>query len=294
MGDFDKILKENIEKMILAVAAKYMGINIKKISKLKEKLQLTEREVDFLAKVTNTDGKVFLLHIEFQTRNDPQMLRRIEEYHGFLRGKYDLEIEHFVIYLGQGKASMKTTLPEHLVFKGFHLINLSKINPDNMIASDIPEEVLLAVLGQYRKEQSETVVKRIITKLKDLSTDEKELKKYVMHLTILSRLRNFEEETTKIFHAMPITYDVKKDFLFQMGKDEGVVEGVAKGIEQGIEQGVARGREETKDTVIISLVLNFPNWSNKKIAALVGTTITRVAAIKKVHQPKKPKPIKKP
>jgi hypothetical protein len=159
MGDFDRILKENIEQMILAVAAKYMGIQIKKINKLKEKLHLTEREVDFLAKVTNTDGKTFLLHLEFQTKNDPQMLRRMEEYHGFLRGKYDLEIEHFVIYLGKYKPSMKTTLPEHLVFKGFHSINLRDIDPDTMIASDVPEEVLLAILGQYRKEQSEAVVK---------------------------------------------------------------------------------------------------------------------------------------
>jgi hypothetical protein len=147
MGDFDKILKENIEQMLLAVASKYMGIRIKKINKLKEKIQLTEREVDFLAKITDMDGRTFLLHIEFQTRNDPQMLRRIEEYHGFLRGKYDLEIEHFVVYLGASKVNMKSMLPNHLVFKGFHLINLRDIDPDTMIQSDIPEEVLLAILG---------------------------------------------------------------------------------------------------------------------------------------------------
>jgi hypothetical protein len=268
MGDFDKILKENIEQMLLAVASKYMGIYIKKISKLKEKIQLTEREVDFLAKVTNTDGRTFLLHIEFQTRNDPQMLRRIEEYHGFLRGKYDLEIEHFVVYLGTSKVNMKSMLPSHLVFKGFHLINLRDIDPETMIQSDIPEEVLLAILGQFRKQQSEMVVKQIITKLKALVVDEKELKKYVKHLTILARLRNFEEQTIKIFDAMPITYDIEQDALYKIGEQKGETKG-------------RKAESEKKDTeFILSLLNHYPLWSDEQIAMIVCTDVKKVTDLR--------------
>ena len=57
MGDYDKVIKENIEAILLALGKKLLGFEIKNPTDLTEKLQTTiEREPDFLKKVTLEDS----------------------------------------------------------------------------------------------------------------------------------------------------------------------------------------------------------------------------------------------
>jgi hypothetical protein len=116
------------------------------------------------------------------------------------------------------------------------------------------------------------VVKQIITKLKELVVDEKELKKYVKHLTILARLRNFEEQTIKIFDAMPITYDIEQDALYKMGEIKGEIKGETKG---------RKAESEKKDTeFILSLLKHYPLWSDEQIATIVSTDVKKVTDLR--------------
>jgi len=55
---YDKILKENIEEVILPLVGKYLGLDIIKTEKLEAKLQTTiEKETDLLRIITTKDGK---------------------------------------------------------------------------------------------------------------------------------------------------------------------------------------------------------------------------------------------
>ena len=57
MGDFDKILKENIEAIFLPMVEKMLRISIKKIIEIKDKIQITiEREPDFLKIIIDQNG----------------------------------------------------------------------------------------------------------------------------------------------------------------------------------------------------------------------------------------------
>ena len=48
MGEFDKILKENIEAVFLPLVEKMLGLSIKETFEVKDKVQTTiEREPDF-------------------------------------------------------------------------------------------------------------------------------------------------------------------------------------------------------------------------------------------------------
>lgn len=61
MADFDKILKENIEAVFLPLVEEILEISIKEIFEIKDKIQRTiEREMDFLKRVINQDGKEFM------------------------------------------------------------------------------------------------------------------------------------------------------------------------------------------------------------------------------------------
>ena len=85
MADFDKILKENIEAVFLPLVEEMLGISIKETFEMKDNLQTTiKRETDFLKRVIDQDGKEWILHLEFQTSDDPKMIYRMAEYKGII------------------------------------------------------------------------------------------------------------------------------------------------------------------------------------------------------------------
>lgn len=196
---FDKIIKENAGNVFLPLVAKQLGITIVSSKVLPEKLQTTiEREVDFLRLVKTSKGEEMIIHIEFQTQSDKEILYRISEYHGIELRKHKIKIKHFVVYLGKSKPNMQTQLKDAEIFSGFELINIHDINYDTFLSSQVPEEILLAILANFEEEKSEAVIRLIIKKLNADCKSKSDLRKFVKQLTVLSRLRNLDEQTKKI------------------------------------------------------------------------------------------------
>ena len=64
MGDYDKIIKENIESIFLPLLEKFTGIKVVTSTEIKDKIQRTvEREPDFLKRITDQTGSEFILHL---------------------------------------------------------------------------------------------------------------------------------------------------------------------------------------------------------------------------------------
>ncbi len=199
-----------------------LNIKIESFQALQEKVAKTiEREVDFLYRVFTKDQKELLLHLEFQTEDDKEMLYRMVEYHGLIYRKYQLPIHHIVIYLGSKKEpKMLTKLPDNAIFSGFDLINLHKLDTKKLLSSQIPEVVLLALLSDYDQQQTEVILRSIIIQLKKVVPTNRDFGKYVEQLLMLSRLRKIEPITTKILSDMPIMYDIEQDALYKMGMEK--------------------------------------------------------------------------
>ncbi|TAE49306.1 MAG: hypothetical protein EAY69_03140, partial [Cytophagales bacterium] len=97
---YDKIFKENIEPVFLALCENYLQIEIEKTEEIKDKLQTTlEREPDFLKIIHSKRREKFILHIEFQSKDESDMIYRMQEYYAILRKKYQMPIEQIVVYL---------------------------------------------------------------------------------------------------------------------------------------------------------------------------------------------------
>ncbi|MEL6536849.1 MAG: hypothetical protein AAFQ98_15625, partial [Bacteroidota bacterium] len=223
MGDFDKILKENVEKLFIPLSEKLLGIQIRSTREVKEKLQTTiEREPDFLKWVTDEKGEEYLLHLEFQTQDDPKMMYRMAEYKALLLRKFEVPVRQFVLYLGPGKSQMETQLPKGQEIVGYTLKNLSEVPWDQSIRSTVPEEILLGILGDYPREEGKVVIQRIVERLWELRTDEITRQRYLQHLLILSRLRNLDTIAKEVARQMPITYDIEKDSFYKEGLEKGL------------------------------------------------------------------------
>ena len=74
---YDKIFKENAEAIFIPFIEEHIGTKIKRFKHLKEKMQVTiEREMDFFYEVETEKGEIFILHLEFQTEDDMEMVYR--------------------------------------------------------------------------------------------------------------------------------------------------------------------------------------------------------------------------
>lgn len=249
---YDRIFRENAQNIFIPLIRDKLGIEIQSYQKLETKFSKTlEREVDFLYQIINNKGEKTTLHLEFQTNNNPEMLARMQEYHGLIYRKLKLPIRHIVIFVGKGKSKMPATLKENLIFKGFDTINLSDLNPRELLRSQIPEMIIMALLGDLKEERIETILQLITERLQKVSDSEETTRRYLNQLLILSRIRNLENQTTKYLKDMPITYDINKDSLYKQG--------IQQGIERGIEQ-------ENKNTI---LKMSKAGISPKQIATIL-------------------------
>jgi hypothetical protein len=257
---FDKIFRENAESIFMPLVEEKLGIKIKTFIQMKEKRQTTlEREMDFFYEVETEDGNKFILHLEFQTENEDDMLYRNGEYHGIALRKKKMEIKHVVVFLGEGKAKMPTRLPDNQIYKGFELINIHEFDSKTLLESQIPDVILLAILADYPKEQVEAVLRLLIRQLRLVCANPIELSKYFKQLIFLSRLRKIEELTTKIAEEMPITYDIETDALYKKGKE--------------------KERLDNKMEFTQSLIEN-TDFLDEKIALLVGVGVEFVKKVR--------------
>lgn len=141
------------------------------------------------------------------------------------------------------------------------------MNTTQLLSSQVPEIVLLALLSNYEVERTEAVLRLIVMQLKAVSKSETELLKYLKQLVILSRLRTIESLTIKIIEEMPITYDIEKDALYKRGH------------EQGKEAGIKQGFEKALLTVVINCLKQGKGY--EETAILTGLTIAQVKEIVK-------------
>lgn len=256
MGDYDRIIKENIEAILITLGKKLLGFEVRNPVALTEKLQTTiEREPDFLKKVTLEDDQEIILHLEFQRNDEADMVYRMAEYKAIIQRKYKIPVRQYVIYLGSNEPKMQTELSYDEQIVGFELKNIHKIPVNDALSSDVPEEIILAILTDYPKVEADNVINTIIQKLKRVASNEAEFKRSLQQLVTLSRIRKLEKNTEKQIKAMPITYDIETDYLYN------------KGMEQ-----------RTKK--IIVKMLQDPSMSTEKIAEFTETSVEYVERIK--------------
>lgn len=228
---YDRIFKENAQYIFIPLIEMELGMKILSYQPLQEKMTKTlEREVDFLYKVEIENQKESLLHIEFQTQNEKDMIFRMQEYHGIIQRKYNLPIHHIVIFLGKGQSNMTDTLQSDMLFRGFKVINLYDLSFDKLLSHQVPEVVLLALLSNHKKERVERILQLIIDKLKQLTNSNFLDSTYAKQLLLLSRLRNLEPEIIKIIEDMPIIYDIEKDTLYKRGHQKGLEKSLVQSI----------------------------------------------------------------
>ena len=222
---YDRIVKEDSDFTFdMFMELKY-GMEIENFQPLQEKISRTlERELDSLYKIVTEEEGEKLVHIEYQTKNDKEMVERVQEYNSLIYRKYGIPIKHLVVYYGKEKTKMITQLPEEAIFRGFDLICLNEIEVEKFLNSSKPEVVILAPLGKYDKDQAEEILNLTFNKLEELPKYINNPSRYITKLQFYSKLRNLDTKLTTKIKSMPFfTNEMIKDHaLYKEGKQEGL------------------------------------------------------------------------
>lgn len=273
--DYDKIIKENIESVLLPLAKKALGLpEPEGMIEIPDDLQYTiERKPDFLKIITNADGEsLFILHLEFQTRDESDMLSRMLFYAAQLYGKYKLPVKQYVFYIGKRPAKMRRELEQEDLFFRFHVRNVVDVPYQTFLNTDKPEEMVLAILGNLGKESPQKAIQHILTTIKANETSQLALGRFFRQVEVLSKLRNIQHQVIKQIEAMAIVYDLETDIRYLQGK------------KKGAEEEAARGRQEAKREDVMG-VLRLGVLTNEQIAQALNVSIDFVLNVQAGMRP---------
>ena len=221
---FDKIFKENLRAVTPMLICHILKIDATNIVEVHIDVQHTkERKADFVMKITDSSGETFILQLEFQVRKDGAMVFRMAEYCIMFARKYKLPVRQFVIFLGKKKPKMATVLDmENLTFR-YELITLAEIDYTFFLQSDKPEEVLFAILGNFKKQNPEEAVRQIIRRVIATSKGELTREKMLYQLRVLSDLRKLRPIIEKGMTEVSKYFKKERDFLYQEGMSVGEI-----------------------------------------------------------------------
>ncbi|MDJ1496746.1 hypothetical protein QNI19_27680 [Cytophagaceae bacterium DM2B3-1] len=238
-NQYDKIFKENLESVTLALIEKVLHIQVASYEKFPQELQRTvERKPDQLLKITDKQGYTFLLQLEFQLADEHDMVKRMLEYRGLLRRKYDLSVKQYVLFLSDQEPTMPTQIEEENLRFSFYLVQFSTIDYELFLSSEKGDEVVFAVLGSFGNTQPKQAAERIYQRLNQISTNKVERDRHLQQLRILANLRKLTPFVEIMIESISQYIREEDDFLFKKGKLEGKQEGKTDAILKFLKDGI--------------------------------------------------------
>lgn len=273
-NDYDKILRENLDALLPFIARKLLGLDLSRTEMLKDKIQVTlEREGDYFKKVLHDNpSDDYGLHWEFQS-TDEDMRGRNLLYYGLFFQKYKIPLRQIVVYLGNEtpRFIQQNTLEIRGLHLNFEVIHLREVPKETFLNSDVPEEIVLAILCDFGTDRPEHVIRMILQHLMKIVGRIPRLQRYQRQLHVLSRLRKLHPISLKEIKAMPIHYDIETDELYLAGREKGREEGLEKGVEKGVEL-------HQHDTVV--RLLRTDRFSDQEIAGFAGVKVEYVRKVR--------------
>ena len=254
-SQYDKIFKENIEAVISSIMQNVLEITAVSTEELPDDIQHTkERKPDTLKKIIDDKGNTFVLQIEFQVKDEHEMIYRMGEYYFMLERKYKIPVKQFVIFLGAENPTMPTELDREMVKFKFPIVSLSTLDYHIFLNSDKPEEIILGILANFKGENPENALKQILVRVKETTKGDFSLSRYFNQLRVLAQLRNLELNLKNAMDSIAEYIKEERDVLFLRGQE----------------------REQIKVVTNLIQKLNLPF---DQIADITGTTVDFVKSV---------------
>jgi hypothetical protein len=137
-----------------------------------------------------------------------------------IKEKFGQKPIQIILFVGKGNPPPSFFRDEFTIHK-FIVLDMKKIDPDEFIKSDKPEEVIVGILAGKFKDKPK-IIERVKKRIVEIVKNEKEIAKYIDSISFLAGLFDVKIEVK----PMPIQVDIRKTFLYKWGKQEGLKEGI--------------------------------------------------------------------
>lgn len=227
----------------------------------------------------------FLVHLEFQTKPDSEMAKRMWEYNVSATIKYDLPTKSFVIYLRPTKQIATTPyqvkLPDGEEIHRFHfgVIKVWEISAQELRQTGLVG--LLALLPLTKDGARPEVVDTMIDDLQNGTEGEAQRDMLSIGLTFAALVFKKKDQDW-LTRRISMLEDILQESPFyqrilHQGEEKGLKEGMEKGLEKGRVQGLEEGKVQALQQALVDIVQErFPQE-----ATLIRLTIKQAAIIKK-------------
>jgi hypothetical protein len=161
-----------------------------------------------------------IFHIEIQVQTDKNLPERMLIYSLAIKEKFGQKPVQIILFVGKGKPPPSFFRDEFTIHK-FIVLDMKKIDPDEFIKSDKPEEVIVGILAGKFKDKPK-IIERVKKRIVEIVKNEERMIKYIDSISFLAGLFDVKIEVK----PMPIQVDIRKTFLYKWGKQEGLKEGI--------------------------------------------------------------------
>ncbi len=146
MHEYDTILKRLLMRFSPAAAAQLTGFEVRRWLNV-ELPELRNLRVDLLGETSG--GELF--HLELQSRNDPDIARRMLEYALAIYGLYRRRPEQLVLYTGEAPMRMAGRFVEF----GFdcRIADIREFDPEPLLASPSLADNVVTILMRHRDQR---------------------------------------------------------------------------------------------------------------------------------------------
>jgi predicted transposase YdaD len=266
---FDPILKEIFSK----AAGKL--ISIATGEKIKEKLEDITTEIELVKSLRpdmlfRAGEKIF--HIEIQAQQDKTLPKRMLIYSIGIEEKFQQKPIQIVLFVGKGNPPPSTFRDEFTIHK-FIVLDMKKIDPDEFLRSEKPEEVIIGILAGKFNEKPK-IIEKVKERIVEIVKNEERIIKYIDSISFLAGLFDIEINVK----PMPIQVDIRKTFLYRWGKEEGLKEGKREGLREGLKEGLKEGeqrgiikglKEGLKKAILSGVELKFGPSKARQVRSLL-------------------------
>jgi predicted transposase YdaD len=186
---------------------------------------------------------------------------------------------------------MRRKARQEEIFFGYEILEISKLGADEFLASDIPGEIVLAVLADFGTRPAELVIQEILLRLQEANQEKSELEKSLQQLLVYSNISNLVELVRTKIETMPLTIDIRKSSIYRDGKLEGMLEGKREGMlegkregmlegkREGMLEGKREGKEENQKRIVLAMI-DAGKYSNEEISSITGASEAYIIALR--------------
>jgi predicted transposase/invertase (TIGR01784 family) len=283
-SQYDKIIRENLEQTLPVIIKDLLHLDIVESEEIPDDIQHTkERKPDALKKVKDSEGNIYILHLEFQVPNEKEMVYRMAEYSIMLMRRYKIAVKQFVIFLKAGKPTMATTIDSLNLKYNYELVRISEVNYKLFLRSKNPEVKMLGILANLGEDNPTEAIQAIVNEISSTTKSNLAKNKYFNQLRIFVQLRtNVEHQLEKVMQSISTFFKEENDIFYRKGERIGI----EKGIEKGIKKGIEKGAEKARHTVIENLLTKL-GVSDEKAAEIAEVSIEYVREIRASLEAKK-------